>query len=591
MARAPKKTSDQDAAQRFVWQTHPLYQAWWNTWKLLAESYEGDGGYLDGTNLVPHPRELVYPLLSDGTIDPNKNPIEKDKFRRRRQLARYENFAQALVDLMVDHQYTHSITRTFGDDKTDAVQQELAAKQPITEWWKNVDGLGTSIDDWMKQTQVLANVFGHVFVVMDRPLATTPPQTAAEEGRPYLRVYTPLDALDWLAPQHKLTAVKFIEAQERTSLQEASTFAADTANSTLLAQGAANSTPRVQYRVWTDTEWTLYNAEGGRVDGKAHGLNELPVLVFYSHRRARLPILGRSLLRDPKLFKDHFNLVSEAREILRGQTFSMLKVKLGEAEEIGEARSNLGNHAGIDSVLFTKGDAEYIAPPDGPVKAILDEIRNVERKMFRLIGIGEDTDSHAPETEGSRRLKAMDLNRLLAGHAAEAQRFEMAIARLWFLWTYGPDAGQSRWEKAQLTIQHPDEFYVEEMADTITNTLEALEVPMGEKYSVLVRVRAIKRILPDLNEDDAKDIEQQIKDLAASEAASEEANRQALVAAQEAATNVRLDAAGRQQVPTADQPAPTAGQSGQPGAGGKKRAVKRSVKKTPKPTPPKAAAA
>ena len=73
------------------------------------------------------------------------------------------------------------------------------------------------------------------------------------------------------------------------------------------------------------------------VDGKApvrdvsrgpHGFGRLPVVALYGQRRA-LTSVGASCMGHSSLHIDLFNLVSEARELLRKQTFSQLNVILG----------------------------------------------------------------------------------------------------------------------------------------------------------------------------------------------------------------------------------------------------------------------
>lgn len=546
------------AAQRFVWQTHPLYETWAPTWRLLGEVYEGDGGFLDGSNLIPHPRELIYPKDSNNNIDPTKSPVEKDKFIRRKQIARYENFAQSLVDLFVDHQYTKGVQRIFGG--MDALEQ---AKQPIVEWWKDVDGEGTPIDEWLKQTQVMADVYGHVFVTLDRSIGPVKPRTAAEESPLYLRVYTPLDAPDWLAPNKRLTAIKFIEAVERRSLNESSIFAADAGQTSgSVGQTGTGTTPKVNYRTFTRTDWSLYNSDGERIDGGAHGFGELPVIPFYARRRPKIPVLGRSLLRDPKLFKDHYNLTSEFRELLRAQAFAMLHIELGEGEEVAAARANLGDHAGTDTVLWTRGSAEFIAAPSGPAEVYMAEIAKCESKMFRLIGMSDKQDSNAPETEGSRRLKAMDLNRLLSGHADEAQRFDYTLARLWYAGTYGAQLGRRKFTSSGLSIIHPDEFYVEEMEETIKDTLDALKLPMGITYQQMVLQRAAPKVLREAGPDELATVNKEIAD------------------------RVKIDEAARVALQNAEATAAAAPSGfGQPAAGGPPK-KKAKLKKTPAATPP-----
>src|SRR5258705_3011920 len=219
MAKPTTSTTDKKDRAAFVTQTHPLYDEWIEMWTLAGENYEGDGGYLDGTNLIAHPRELNFKQLAGGGYDFTQIDGIKEKLKRRRALARYDNFAQALTDIFVDHQYAKAIGRTFTNPKQ--------PNDDYLAWLENVDGEGTHLDDWLKERQVLAHTYGHVGVLMDRTPGVTPkPRSRAEQGPLVLRDYIPTDTLDWLAPRKNLTAIKFVEAIEPTSLTQPSLFSA-----------------------------------------------------------------------------------------------------------------------------------------------------------------------------------------------------------------------------------------------------------------------------------------------------------------------------------------------------------------------------
>src|SRR5262249_32430950 len=91
-------------------------------------------------------------------------------------------------------------------------QQQADTPAPIEQWWENVDGNGTNITDAMRAWWDLAATFGHVvlyFCTDMVPAATT----AADQPQPYVRVYTPLDNLNWLTDDDgNIVAVKVMEA-------------------------------------------------------------------------------------------------------------------------------------------------------------------------------------------------------------------------------------------------------------------------------------------------------------------------------------------------------------------------------------------
>jgi hypothetical protein len=502
MAKRAAATKPQD---QFITQTHPLHDEWEDIWRLSGENYEGDGGYLDGSNIVPHPREVTYAHRADGTYDFTTITGEKPKLRRRKQLARYDNFAQALTDVFVDHQYAKGISRTFASGKPD---------ENYMRWIENVDGDGTHLDDWLKDRQTLAHTYGHLFAMMERGPSKRPDgkpaRSRAEQGDLRLVDYLPPDALDWLAPRRKLSAIKFVEAVERNNLREPSIFSSTYHGQHRGTNGQDHIALNLEYLFGDADSWTRYDNNGTRLGSARHGFGELPVVPFYSRRRARIPVIGRPLLRDPRLFRDHFNLVSELRELLRSQTFSLLHIQLQDGETVEAARGRMGDHAGTDTVLFTMGGAAFIAPADGPVAAYVAAIDSVERKMFRLIGLPWEGDSRDAEAADSRRLKAMDLNRTLAGHADEAERADYGIARLFYIGFYGRDMGLRRWQENPPNIKHPDEFHTEELMAVVEDVKAAMGLHLGKTANAILRKRTVPIVLKDLDQKTRETIESEI---------------------------------------------------------------------------------
>ena len=488
-------------------QQHPLYTTLASTWRLLLDVYEGTGGFLDGSYLIPHPREVEYafsedPVTKVRTFDYNTVRQETTRFKKRKVLARYENFAQIILDTLLDYLYAKAPSRVIGGQAT------AEDGHPLMQWWEDVDGEGTHITDWVKRTHTLAALMGHAFVAMDRPPLDVAPRSKADQAAPFLRVYTPLDALDWIARGRSLRAVKFIEAVGRDDLNEAPLAAVSTTpTASATGDGARKS---VQYRIWDGETWQVYDQDGGLLGRGDHGMGELPVLVFTGRPRATLPIVGRSVLGDPRLFRDHFNLVSEKRSLERDQTFSLLNIELGTDQLAEEAKSLAGETVSTSSALFTRGPAKFIAPEAGPVEHYERELQNLVRTIYRLVGLPWDVDSKQVETAELRKLKAMDLDRLLAGMAAEAERVEYAIARQWFIAQDGPERGQAAYEASELSIEYPTEFQTSEILDEILELRAKLSANLGPTASRILRERAVPVLLPDLTADQLATVTEEI---------------------------------------------------------------------------------
>lgn len=498
----PKARAAATTSIEFVTQTHPLYDQWIEQWQLSGDAYEGDRGYLDGSHLIPHPREIQYERLSDGSVNYQKVIGYQPKYLRRRQLARYDNLCQALTDILVDHQYAKGVSRTFADPKR--------PNDDYLRWIQDVDGHGTHLDDWMKGRQTLAHVYGHHVVRVDRGPSKRPDGqpafTRAEQGDLVLRDYIAPDMLDWRAPNRQLAEVKLVEAVERSSLREPATFAATGAE-----DGSALSAINLDYHFVDEQTFTVFDAAGNVRRTGRHGFGQLPVVLFYSRPRARIPVIGRMLMRDPRVFRDHFNLTSELRELIRSQTFSLLHVQLGTDETMEAAQSRLGTHAGTDTVIFTMGDAQFIAPADGPAGTIASEIDKLERRMYRMAHLPWDADSKDAESEGSRKLKASDLQQTLAGYADEAEKCDYGVAKLWYIGFYGRQAGLARWAENPPIIRYPDEFNVQEVYDAVEDCKASLGLQLGKTADVELRKRMVPLVLKDLDADTTETINQEIE--------------------------------------------------------------------------------
>ena len=483
---------------------HPTYATLEETWELLQAAYRGDGGFLDGSALIAHPREIVY-KVDVATGAPTKEfDHYRDKYTRRRTLARYENFARTIVDTFIAHLFAKMIQRETDLDELES-------------WWEDVDGAGTHMADWMQWQQALAMVYGHVVIVMDLPQSKDgqEPRTKADAGQPVLRCYSPLDVLDWIWADGRYRALKVVEARPRATLDEA---APGTQQET---RGGGDGAPKaLSTIIWTDTDWTRYDSAGAPTQTGPHGFGRCPAVIHRARPVPGMPSIGASTLGDPRLHRDHFNLVSELRELLRGQTFSMLNIQLGPDEDVITARGRLGDMASTETILWSKAAAGFIAPPDGPALTYQAEIQALERKLYRMAGLPWEGDAAGAESADSRRLKAMDLNRLLAMYADEAERVEYQLARLWVTATTGQqdeDAVEQALEDT--TIHYPDEFATIDTAQAAADVRDIGTMSLGATANAEARKRAVRVVLPDLAQDIQDTVDEEI-DQQAQESAS-----------------------------------------------------------------------
>lgn len=467
---------------------HPLYRDFQPIWKQLHDIYEGSGGFLDADRpyLVPHPREWLdhsEPVKDDdGAVigwAPKQRPTNPSpKLRERRKLARYENIAATLIDQLQGALFRNPIVRNFG--------QNTDTRRPIQDFWDDADGLGTAWDALCKEAWKPAGVFGHVFLYLEE---------AEDRDVPVVRLYTPLDVPDWLVDDRGgLIAVKFLEAAPRDDFR--------------IAPVVTEKDLRV--RLVTAEGWEIQTIGGKRIEGGSHAFDALPVVPLYSRRRALLPVIGQSLLRDPQLYLDHYNLLSEVRELLRKQTFSILNVVVGDTPAgLVTEQQKLGAQAGTSNVLFTSNPAAYISPDSGNVDAYHEHIDRLVRTIYRLALLPWETDSLDAESAEARRMKREDLNQQLAGFADECARADKRVAELVYRARFG-EAWARQWEADGLSIQWPNEFDVTPLMDLIDGYTAAIGLDLGETATRAARKKAARATLPDLTQETYAQIDQEI---------------------------------------------------------------------------------
>jgi hypothetical protein len=440
---------------------HPTYIALAPIWTLLRDAREGTGGFLSGHNLVAHPREW------QDYDSPNPSKPTK-KLKARRALACYENFPDTIIEAFTSALFREQAVRQVGDNQGESA---------IDEWWEDVDGVGTHVDDFWAQAWDLAGTYGYVYLYLDRPATTA--ATAADTPKPFVRVYTPLDVPDWLTDDvGNLIGVKFLEGVPRASFD----------------QPADNTQKR--YRVVTDTEWVLYDYNGAILERGAHAIGTLPVVVLFSKRRKSDRHVGASVLGDPKLYQDVYNLTSEVRELLRNQTFGLLNIPLGTGDQaitVEQAIDALGKQRGTDNVVFSGLAAQFIQPDAANVTVYHEEISRRLRTIYRLVSLSWESDTKDAEAEGSLTLKREEMNQRLSKFADELERADYALADLFYRAEYGADAGSRRLEQDQLTIKYPDTFELTPFEELAAQLQSAQSIGLPSLFLKEARKRAYKK--------------------------------------------------------------------------------------------------
>lgn len=430
---------------------HPIYDLFKDEWIKLGDVREGVGGFIDGSYLVAHPREW-----EDHTATIPKIPTKK--LRARRKLARYENHAAAILETKKSSLFRESPNRRVG------IVNDPEITTPLEDWWENVDGRGTHIDDAMPAWWDLAATFGHVVLYFEQGNEADP-VTAADQAWPYVRLYTPLDVLNWLSDDDgKIISLKVLEAVQATSYTELK--------------------PVTQFRIRIIDEhgWQVYDWKSGKaVEQGTHDFGRLPVAFLFGKRRAILSDVGQSVLGDPRNYLNVFNLESELRELLRNQTFSLINIALGDgpnALSMEQAQAQAGPTTGTMNVLFSGLPAQMLTADAANVAAYQTELDNAKRNIYREAGVQWEANIKGVEAKGSLELKREDMTVRLAAYADECQQAEYLLANLFYRGRFGAEVGQKKFDEDDVTINYPNRFGATPFEEVLLQAQAATSIGM-----------------------------------------------------------------------------------------------------------------
>lgn len=446
---------------------HPDYAAQAPSWAVQLHAFEGTGGFLTGEYLWPYPSE------------------DQEDYTRRKAMARYHNYVEALVDLYVRFMFTQGVKRSSTNEEYNA-------------WLTDVDGAGTTIDELLKRWSAIALASaGHAGLLIDKtPETPVGPTKADERARVFATVFPATSIVDWRFDRDMLVAVKLREAAPNTDI--------------LTEQDSG----AMQWLMWDQEGWARFNAEGEVISGDVPNLGLVPLVILRPKPSFLSPILGRALISNINVVRALFNRASEEDEVLRTQAFSLLTVSVPADGNVGDARQQLGNTVGAAKAIVVQGTIDYKTPDQSVPQAIRDNIGYLVQEIYRAAHMRFNRDSQVAETAEAIRLQHTELNEMLQGFAKALAQAEQQIGRAYFAWTQPtPEAAQQAFEAAKVEAVYTTEFFLDALATELQDWAEAIRLNLGETMTRRIKKKAVRRIDPDIKPDELKTIDEEIDKL------------------------------------------------------------------------------
>jgi hypothetical protein len=378
--------------------------------------------------------------------------------------------------------------------------------QALRTWWGDVDGCGTSIDQWMTETIApLLLVLGQIDLLMDHP--PRPEGEPVETRADLLRLGLDRCIASYILPENMLwwkldgTGHSYLECL-------------------VLEVHETDDGNEVRYRYWTESESTLYDAEGGLISTTPHSFGRVPIVRVFDRRKPRCRNIGQSRYESiAERQREYYNRDSElilsdttqAHPLLQGpEDFVQADgtIPIGPSWLLPKKKNTQGGSAtyeGFDIVDFPKDGAESIRKNKADLRDDVDRDSALVRPNGR---------ASVAESGLAKVIDHSDGNNRLAKIAKVLERAEHVAAELAL--TILGDASPAPSELAKIEIVYPTEFDLYTASDmaTATANFQSLVASAGALPTTegLMLARLLRLCLPGLSDHQYAICDNEIRD-------------------------------------------------------------------------------
>jgi hypothetical protein len=395
---------------------HPDFDDNQDRWEFYLRSYMGGEDYKGGNYLTRYVNE------------------DKDEYNRRLLLTPVDNHCRNIVHIYSSYLWRVPPKREFNS---------LANNVALEYFLKDADLDGRSFDSFMREAQVWASVYGHVWLMLDKPKSTagTRADELAQGIRPYINLFTPENIFDWRYERRDSGRFQLSYLKVRESIVR------DTATDV-----------KQTFRVWTNETIKLYevtNEQERLVEEMDNPLGAIPA-VFVPAQRSIKRGIGISDLTDiASMQKAIYEENSEIEQLIRISNHPTL-VKTFDTDASAGAGSVINMSDDLDPNL-----RPFIIQPSGgnldAVRAaIADKVEAINRMahMSAIRGTeGQTKSGIAMQTE---------FQMLNARLSEKADILELAEEQIWALFCIWQDINPD------VQVFYPDSFDVRDLPNELT---------------------------------------------------------------------------------------------------------------------------
>lgn len=457
---------------RIVDRRHPEWREFATRWRWLLDSLEAGDRYRNaiyGTdrrglplrNLIRHkreypdPRETPYASMMATPDAMAGTYASDDDYELRRARTPVPTFVGDGIGRHLERVYAREVERTGPD--------ELAA------WWRDVDGRGTSIDDWMCETLApLLMACGNLDVLFDFPAVPAGESVANQADVRRLGLdrciaahILPENVVWWtLSASGRYSEVLILERDDEG---------------------------KERYRHWTDKDWTLYDPSGKVLASGEHPFGEVPITRAFTGRKGRCQNVGIAQYEAvAELQREFYNRDSElilsdttqAHPLLQGpEDFVQADgtIPIGPSWLLPKKKNSTGGSAtyeGFDVVQFPKDGAESI-------RLNKEDIRDAVDRATAEFKPAGTTGGTVSQSGVSKAIDQQALHGRLAKVAGWLRHAELSFARQALLVLHRGDKSRVDALMGEVAIVYPTQFGLQSVAE-LADAMAAIRDGIGD---------------------------------------------------------------------------------------------------------------
>jgi hypothetical protein len=540
-------------------------------WRWLLDSYEGGDRYRNAVygpdrkglpcrNLFRHRREYPDPqqfpqiyqgfagflgMVNTQTQDVGYGPYpgmigadpaataQDDDYELRRSRTPVPEFVAEAVEIHLGKLYDQEVAREAPPD--------------LEAWWEDVDGRGTPIDDWMRETVApLLLVLGNLDICLDHP--KPPPGAAVNTRADELELGLDRCVASYILPENMVWWREhggvYDECLVREYQDPSDRIDLDKSGNAINPEekGQAGQAWRknyVRYRLWRPDESILYSYDGEKIlERVPHGFGRVPIVRLVDQKKHRTQMVGKSRYEAiAELQREFYNRDSELilSDTLQAHPF------LSGAEDFCKADNTLS--VGPGYVLPMKKNPEsgayqgweFVSPPKDPAESLrknkddLVELKDRRACLTKPAGAAGTGASTVSQSGVSKQLDATTGHKLLTSIAKSLAKAERQIAEYACL-VLSNGAERTPADEEKLQIRYPARFDLCDAASMIDGTtklqliFEAVgNAPETEQELISAMVR---QLLVGLDDEQYKAIDDEIEILVETKAKIKEQVRE-----------------------------------------------------------------